>query len=325
MNLPIRKQNNLAISLVVASSLLTALLAVADPATNAVPAKPAQAAEEIINNASIVELKQLGLGESVILEKIKTTRTDFDVSLNGLKQLKQAGLSDALIAAMVSAKTPTAAEKPVADASAAHAAGIWLEEEIDGKAKQSKLEPSPSTTKTGMMVFAGFGQPVKTQAVVQGLQAGIQVTNRRPVFYFYFNKNEAGLGNAQQSASSPKEFVLAKFDVNEKDKQRSMVVGEFNVYRDNRSGADSKSIRDFSSEEVTPGVYKVSPKEDLANGEYCFYNGGNASGVVLLGGGVSAGKVYDFGVKGSPETEPKPLVAEVKKEQPKKKSLFQRK
>lgn len=54
-------------------------------------AQVSQAAEETLNNASIVELQKLGLGDGVLLEKIKTSKCDFDTSLGGLKQLKEYG------------------------------------------------------------------------------------------------------------------------------------------------------------------------------------------------------------------------------------------
>ena len=51
-----------------------------------------------------------------------------------------------------------------------------------------------------------------------------------------------------------------------------------------------KAARDFTYEKLAPGVYKVTPKEDLAPGEYGFYNGGGA--------GPSGGaKIFDFGIK----------------------------
>ena len=45
----------------------------------------------MLTNATIIELKELGLGENVVIEKIKASRCNFDVSINGLKQLKAAG------------------------------------------------------------------------------------------------------------------------------------------------------------------------------------------------------------------------------------------
>ena len=40
-------------------------------------------AAEILSNASGIELQGLNLGDAVIIEKIKTSRCDFDTSISG--------------------------------------------------------------------------------------------------------------------------------------------------------------------------------------------------------------------------------------------------
>lgn len=50
------------------------------------------------------------------------------------------------------------------------------------------------------------------------------------------------------------------------------------------------ATRGIKVEKLGPGVYKVTPQEDLIEGEYAFYNGGGA--------GPSGGaKLFDFGIK----------------------------
>lgn len=51
-----------------------------------------------------------------------------------------------------------------------------------------------------------------------------------------------------------------------------------------------KAARGFKVEKLGPGVYRVTPQEDLTEGEYGFYNG---AGVGPSGGA----KIFDFGVK----------------------------
>lgn len=96
--------NNLTRPLFVVLSLivigLPASLAQSRTAVNPSPptAKPKK---EILTNTSIIELAQLGFGEAIIIEKIRQSECDFDTSLNGLKQLKAAKVSDAVIAVMM--------------------------------------------------------------------------------------------------------------------------------------------------------------------------------------------------------------------------------
>lgn len=288
------------------------------------------AQEDVLKNDTIIEMKQLGLGETVILEKIKNSRCEFDVSLNGLKQLKTAGISDGVITAMVSAKPivqgggDTIVQKPAApddpnDPTSLHEAGIWMYEEAAGKKQMTQLEPSVySQKKTGAGLFIQFGETVKNKAVVASAHAGIVTTNRQPTFYFYFEHTKAGLSDTHHGATSANEYILTQFDVDEKDNQRKLVMGSLNAYSGGESGAEGRSVRSFGFKKLAPGIYQVSPKEPLANGEYGFYYGGN----------TGSGKVFDFGVKGSPETEPPPLFVEGKKQKSNKndtKPVFQNK
>lgn len=53
-------------------------------------------------NASIIQMVEAGFGENVILKAIQTNETQFDVSMNALFELKNAGVSQKLIEAMQS-------------------------------------------------------------------------------------------------------------------------------------------------------------------------------------------------------------------------------
>jgi hypothetical protein len=271
--------------------------------------QPAQQ-HEILNNDGVIQLKQLGLGEGVIVDKIKTSPCQFDLSLNGLKQLKAADISDTIISAMLSAKSDATASSATTSTQTAtqsadpnnpespHDAGIWLYMETGGKPAMTQLEPSVySQSKSGVAFFMEFGQTVKTKAVIHSAHAELVIMNRQPVFYFYFEHAQTGLSDVR-GATSPNEYILAQFQVSEKDNERRLVMGSVNAYSGGVSGAESKSVRSIDFQKLSPGVYKVSPKEILANGEDGFFYGGDATG----------GKVFDFGVKGSAETEPAPVI-----------------
>lgn len=72
-------------------------------------------APERLNNDSIVELKEIGLSEQVIIEKIKSSTPQFDLTIPGLKKLKEKGVSDGVIAAMLAStrERPPAQSSPV--------------------------------------------------------------------------------------------------------------------------------------------------------------------------------------------------------------------
>jgi hypothetical protein len=52
---------------------------------------------ERLTNASVIKLSRAGFDELFIIERIHTSRTDFDTSVEGLIALKQAGVSEDLI------------------------------------------------------------------------------------------------------------------------------------------------------------------------------------------------------------------------------------
>src|SRR2546421_6255656 len=96
------------------------------------PALVGLAADETLSNASIIELQGLNLGDAVMIEKIKTSKCNFDTSIDGLKQLQQAKVSPAVIQAMLATKSaaPGAvasnANINVNEPLARHPAGGWV-------------------------------------------------------------------------------------------------------------------------------------------------------------------------------------------------------
>src|SRR5262249_14977620 len=54
-----------------------------------------------LTNKDIVEMARLGLSETLIVQKINTSKAAFDVSVSALKSLKDSGVSDGVIAAMM--------------------------------------------------------------------------------------------------------------------------------------------------------------------------------------------------------------------------------
>jgi hypothetical protein len=56
---------------------------------------------ETLTNTKVIEMAKAGLGDEVVLSKIKNTECKFDVSADGLIELKKGGVSDAVIALMM--------------------------------------------------------------------------------------------------------------------------------------------------------------------------------------------------------------------------------
>ena len=125
-------------------------------------------AQEVLTNDSLVALKKAGLSDSIIISKIKSSQTKFDVSTQGLIGLKNAGLSDQVIEAVVNARSGTAAP-PAAAAPAAPAAAAGTattKETIYHLAggKYVELNPAASSMESSSMTGSfRVGSPHTTQ------------------------------------------------------------------------------------------------------------------------------------------------------------------
>ena len=276
-----------------------------------VPVLSAQTNREVLTNAKIIELVQLGLDENIIVEKIRQSQCQCDTSTDALGKLKAGKVPTAVIMAMMNA---TSGEKPYSDSvqnrpiiqptqsSAAKddglngidlsqiaEPGIYLLE----NGKMTMIEPTVySGSKSsfwGTALTYGIKKS-KVRATVRGKSANTQVSTRRPEFYFVFSREYANPGAVMSgfggyAATSPNEFMMIAMKV--KSNSREAELGEYNAYSSSTGAAD-KDVREYSFDKLKPGLYKVVPKQDLGLGEYCFYYAGN---------GGAGSKVFDFGVK----------------------------
>jgi tetratricopeptide (TPR) repeat protein len=63
-------------------------------------------AAEVLTNDAVVTMVKAGLGEEIVLSKIKASQSQFDLSVEGLLRLKEAGVSETVIKAMVETAVP---------------------------------------------------------------------------------------------------------------------------------------------------------------------------------------------------------------------------
>ena len=71
----------------------------------------AAVAQQTMNNDAVIKMVKAGLSDDLIVTTINSDPGKYDTSVNGLIALKQAGVSDKVVAAMVSKNaTPAAAQ-----------------------------------------------------------------------------------------------------------------------------------------------------------------------------------------------------------------------
>ncbi len=248
-------------------------------------------AQEVLTDSSIANLHKMGLGPSLIISKIKTCKTNFDVSTTALVQLKSKGIDDEVIAEMMNAEDRDKNNNANPnDPKSPHEAGIYYLESDN----MVQLEPSVvSTAKSGstMLTSMTYGlAQTQNKSVLDGANSKSQLQEKSPVFYFYFDVTKTSLSNQYSfsAATNPKEFILVKFKSN--SKRREMVTGSWDPWSGGSNGIDEKYKTPFEFEKVAPGIFKVYFNKDIQPGEYCFIYGGAANG-------RGNNQVFDFGVE----------------------------
>src|SRR5512147_633277 len=86
-------------------------------------------AQEVLTNDSVIQMVKAGLPEAVVIGKIKSTSSKFDLKTDSLVSLKKAGVSDKVLEAMVAAgsgagSAPTTGAMPAPPAPAVAAGAL---------------------------------------------------------------------------------------------------------------------------------------------------------------------------------------------------------
>ena len=169
-------------------------------------------AQQALNNDAVIKLVKGGFSDDLIVATINGVAGTYDTSADGLIALKAAGVSEKVVAAIVAkaaapASTITAnpsspssgqaAENPD-DPAAPHEAGIYVyNPSAPAGSKMTMLEPSIYTQGKvggGFASAMSYGiAKVKVKAVIRGAHSNERINSENPVFYFYFEKQGAGL------------------------------------------------------------------------------------------------------------------------------------
>jgi len=255
--------------------LLSAMIAVA----SFLPANSQDLSKRKLSNQDILDMVSLGLGDEVILEKIKSApETDFATDLESLKALKAAKVSDPVIRAMIN---PKAAAAPAAAAPAA-AANPDVPEDIGVyikvRGKLSEVNPEVVGWKTGgaLKSMATYGLTKgHVNGTIQGPKSALQVGN------------DAEFIVKCPEGTAITEYQLLRLDMkNDRREFRAMTGGIIHA-----SGGAEKNAEKFDSEKVAPRVFRIK-LPPLQKGEFGILPPGATSGNV-----ASSGKLYTFGIK----------------------------
>lgn len=249
----------------------------------------------------VLQLHGLEIGDEALIAKIESEDTVFDLTTEQMIELKQKGLSSAVIAALLKTKENA---KPVVsldspDPMVAHPAGLYILRTSGSAPKMERMQFTVTNqAKTGGIFGYALTAGIASASVKVAIQNDTSaiVTDNSPKFYFFFDDITKGSdGNTWASGantfvSSPAEFTLIALD--KKKGRREARVGSMNI-AGAKSGVMDKDRIPFVSKEIRVGVFEVSPAAPLPAGEYGFIFSLGAGGA----NGAMTARIFDFTVK----------------------------
>ena len=221
--------------------------------------------EKPLDNAEIIKLAKLEMGDAVIIAKIKSAKeVKFDTSTDDLVKLKEAGVSQAVIAAML--------ERLAAPAAGA-VASADPKVQLKTKAGTIDLKAIYGLRKTQAAPFS-----VVTWVQFSDLAAKTRIQDPRPSVLIESDKDPRGAWFwVQLTKNNKKNDIYRYFDLQ----------GGGGFASATFSGEPEKgSVINFELAQEGPNLWRLTPVKDLKPGEYGLF----------LGRREGEGILYDFGV-----------------------------
>ena len=217
--------------------------------------------ESDVDNARIIQMTQKGLGDDVIIARIKASPTKFRLSDDDLANLKKAGVSDAVVAAMIQS-TQLTTPKVMINGNPVEVRTIG-EQKVGGR--------------LGHIATVGI-KSVKNKAYLQGQHASL-ISSRKPVIDIELPAND-NIDN----------YIIVEMD--DKGDRREIEMGSAGGTVGEKVGIRADRIVRTSATPIGGRRFKISPVKELKKGEYILYSVGSAD----FPHGVY-GQGYDFTVQ----------------------------
>ena len=242
----------------------------------------ALAAQQAMNNDSVIKMIKAGLSEDIIVGSINSQPGQYDTSADGLIALKTAGASDKVVGAMISKASGLApAAAPAAAASNGLPPGI---DEIGVYMKDTSgnwvaLMPEVVNFKTGgaLKSFATRGIVKEDMnGHIEGVKA--KTTATLPVVFAVYT----------QDGTAITEYQLLRLRPNSDSREfRSMTGGVFHS-----SGGAKRDSVDFQATKLATRLYQITIDPTMGKGEYGLLPPGATSSSNM----ASAGKIYTVSI-----------------------------
>ena len=306
-------------------------------AASAAPKAAPKATTPAMTNRDVIRLLQAKLSDDIIIAKIKSSKTNFDTSVDALVALRTAGASDRLITLMLDpgsdpgtapASSAAGTNAPIAPTPAEPAAPKYT-----GPASNRGRDAAPNVTATAVKSEAprpiiinaapeSYGVYIVSQGQLKPLgriQTKVQIGKFRSFLKAYvpFVRSKIDIDIPGAHSTSRFELIRPTFyayfppsrDVSKFKLLQCKITGQ---KFDQRTVANASIM--FSTEQnqdevpidIGPAgnvkdLYRLFPREDIPTGEFAFVEGNSGSKSTS---NIEIIDVYDFGIDRKEEKMP---------------------
>jgi hypothetical protein len=242
----------------------------------------AAVAQQVMNNNAVIKMVKAGLSDDLIVNTVNASPGTYDTSVNGLIALKQAGVSDKVVAAMIArGNAPSVAPAAAVPGASARPKGI---DDVgvyykDKNGEWQMLEPEVVNFKTG-----GVLKSVFSEGIVKGDMNGhVPGKHAKSVLTF-----PVTLAVYVPEGVDIAEYQLLRLRTNKDNREfRSMTGGVFHA-----SGGASRDQVQFHANKIAPRTYEIVLDPDLGKGEYGLLPPGSYTSANM----ASGGKIYAISI-----------------------------
>lgn len=245
---------------------------------------PLLAAQQALNNDAVIKLVKAGLSDDLIVSTVNASPGTYDTSADGLIALKSAGVSDKVVAAMVSkafapalAAAPPPPPPPASDRPPGiDEVGVYFK---DRTGAWTMLPSEVVNFKTG-----GFLKSLATDGVVKGdINGHLQGPQGKTKTTFPIE-----IAVYAPEGTEINEYQLLRLRTHTDSREfRSVTGGVFHS-----SGGATRDQVEFQSRKLCPRVYQTTLPATLGKGEYGLLPPGSISSSNM----ASNGKLYSLSV-----------------------------
>jgi hypothetical protein len=240
------------------------------------------AAQQAMNNDSVIKLVKAGLSDDLIVTTINSSPGAYDTSADAIIALKSAGASDKVVAAIVArAAAPATPPAPPAAAAPVRPAGI---DDVgvyyrDRNGAWTNLEPEIVNFKTGGVMKTMFSDGI----VKPDINGHIPGKNAKNVLTF-----PVVLAVYVPEGTDIAEYQLLRLRQNSNNREFRSVTGGV-VHS---SGGATRDNVEFKSQKIAPRVYQITLDPSLGKGEYGLLPPGSYTSSNM----ASGGKIYSISI-----------------------------